>query len=464
MTENERRLQAEVDALRADNAALRAQVAELLERLNRNSSNSSKSPSSDPPWHVKPKPPRQPTGNKPGGQPGHKPHNRALQEPTEGEVYDCSLEQCPHCKAALEDSTVVPGKEELHQVTEVVSTPKVTNYFMALHKCGNCGKKSRAPLPRGVPPTAAGPRLQAIITMLMALCHLSRADVKEVIAQMFGVDLSVGAIHAIGERAAIGVKPAVDEVARALVLAATKHCDETGWRHCNKRAWLWVVTSKLGAYFHIDPRRNREAFSKLLPELHGVIHTDRWGVYDLVDALLHQLCHAHLRRDMQALVELKGSAGELGTLFLAASDAMFHVWHRFKAGELTRAQMQADMAPVQAVWRALATQAAAHEHKKVRALGRDLLKQWDSLWPFLQHDGAEPTNNTAERVVRPPVLLRKINGGTHCDTGAEFVSRLQSVIVTAKCQGVRLVDWLTRVFEALWAPVPLPRLLPAASG
>ena len=373
-------------------------------------------------------------------------------------------EQCPHCKAALDETTIVEGKQQLHQVTEVVSKPLVQNYFLAQHKCGNCGKKSRAALPPGVPPTAAGPRLQAIITMLIAQCHLSRADVKEALAQMFGVHLSVGAIHNVTPRAAVGVKPAIDEVARALVEAATKHCDETGWRHCNKRAWLWVVCSQLGAYFHIDERRNREAFGKLLPELHGVIHTDRWGVYDIIDALLHQLCHAHLRRDMQALVELKGTGSELGTAFLAASDAMFHVWHRFKAGELDRAQMQAEMAPVQTNWRALAVLAAAHDHKKVRALGRDLLKQWDSLWPFLHHDGAEPTNNHGERTIRPSVLLRKTNGGTHCETGADFVARMQSVIVTAKCQGVRLVDWLTGVFEALWAPMPLPMLLPRASG
>lgn len=465
MTENEQRLVAEIEKLRAENAELRAQVAELLARLNKDSSNSSKPPSTDPPWHVKKKPSHVPTGRKPGGQPGHKPHNRALLEPTAGEVYDCVLEHCPHCQSVVDESNIVAGKESLHQVVEVVSQPLVRNHYLPLYKCGKCGEKFRPDLPQGVTPTVAGPRLQAIVTMLIAQCHLSRVDVKEAISQMFGVELSVGAIHEVTERAAIGVKPAVEEVAQALIAAATKHCDETGWRHCNKRAWLWVVSNpKLGAYFHIDARRNREAFLKLLPELHGIIHTDRWCVYDIIDALLHQLCHAHLRRDMQALVDLKGSGGELGTAFLAASDAMFKVWHRFKAEEIDRAQLQIDMLPVQAEWRRLAELATVHEHKKVKALGKDLLKQWDSLWPFVRHDDAEPTNNQAERTVRPGVLLRKTNGGTRCDVGAEFVSRLQSVIATAKCQGVRLVDWLTGMFEALWRPVPLPRLFAPHSG
>ena len=459
---------AELAALRsqvAELAALRTQVAELLLRLGQNSTNSSKPPSTNPPWHVKPKPTQPPSDKKVGGQPGHKPHNRALLEPTADEVYDCLLAHCPHCQAELDASTILAGKEALHQVVEIVSKPLVQNYFQALHKCRQCGKKSRGPLPQDVPPVVAGPRLQAIIATLIAKFHLSRADTKDALVQMFGVNLSVGAIHEVTERAAVGVRPAVRDVAQALIAAATKHCDETGWRHFNKRAWMWVCSNpEIGAYFQIDERRNRGAFAMLLPELRGIIHTDRWGVYDIIAAIMHQLCHPHLRRDMQALVDLKGSAGEIGTKFLAASDAMFKVWHRFKDGAIERAQLLVEMAPVQADPKTLAELAAAHTHNKVRALGKDLLKQWESLWPLLSHDGAEPTNNHAERVIRPSVLLRKTNGGTHSEIGADFVQHMQSVIATAKCQGIQLVEWLTTVFQALWAPVALPRLLPPSAA
>lgn len=470
MTENERRLQAEIDALRAENAVLRAQVAalqlqvaELLARLGKNSTNSSKPPS-DPPWHTKPKPAQPASGRKPGGQPGHKPHNRAVLEPTADEIYDCFRPQCPHCQALLDGSTVLAGKEALHQVIDIVSQPLVQDYFLALHKCKNCSKKSRSPLPQGVAPVAAGPRLQAVITALIAKYNLNRADTKDALAQMFGVNLSVGAIHEVTERATMGTRPAEQEVAQTLIAAATKHCDETGWRHCNKRAWMWVCSNpEIGARFHVDERRNREAFAALLPELRGIIHTDRWTVYDVIAALIHQLCHAHLRRDMQA-VDLKCGAGDIGTRFLAASDAMFEAWHRFKAGDIGRAQLLVEMAPVQADWKTLAHLAAEHAHNKVRALGKDLLKQWDSLWPFVLHEGAEPTNNHAERVIHPCVLLRKTNGGTRSQTGAEFVAQTQSVIATAKCQSVKLVDWLANVFQAFWEPIALPRLLPPAAA
>jgi transposase len=460
VTELEQRLLAENAQLKARVAELEETVRKLLAKLGQHSGNSSKPPSSDPPWRSKPNPPKPPTGRKPGGQPGHKPHNRELLEPNAPPV-DCTAERCPFCKAGVDCAQVIPGAEQIDQIIEVPVEPVIQNFSRPLYACGQCGKRYRAPRPKAAPPTAAGPRLQAIIATLIGQFHLSRADVKVALAQMFGIDLSVGAIHAVTERAAQAVGPAVRQVAKALIDAATKHCDETGWRHMNKRAWLWVCSHpEIGAHFTIHHRRNREAFAELLPELKGVIHTDRWNVYDIISAVMHQLCHAHLRRDMQALVELKGATGEIGTAFLAASDEMFKVWHAFRNGKLTRDELLRQMQPVQQTWRTLAERARQDTHQKCRALGKDLLKQWDSLWPFLHHEGAEPTNNHAERVIRPGVLCRKVTGGTRSEAGASFVARIQSVIATAKCQGLDLVDWLQTALEALWQPMAFPGLLP----
>ena len=132
-------------------------------------------------------------------------------------------------------------------------------------------------------------------------------------------------------------------------------------------------------------------------------------------------------------------------------------------GEIDRPALLLAMAPVQEKWRELLEQAANHEHKKARNLGCDLHEHWASLWTFLDHDGVVPTNNHAEGTIRQPGLLRKTNGGTYSELGAEFVGNLQSVIATAKCQNVRLVEWLQSVFEVWWRPVKLPMLLPAAA-
>lgn len=475
MTELEQRLLAENAALRQQLSEMTAQMArqtaqlvrltarveELLAQLGRNSGNSSKPPSTDAPWNVKRRPPSAPSGKKRGGQPGHEGHKRVMQPATD--EFDVHAVQCEHCGAALDATTIMEGEAWLHQLVELVAAAEVRNYHLHVHQCG-CGKRTRAPLPEGVTPTVAGPRLQAVITTLIARYGLSRADVHEALDQIFGVKLSVGAIHEVTDRAAQATSPAVEDIGSQIQASPSKHCDETGWRHGGELAWLWVVTNHMGAYFRIDPKRSREAFLRLLPKLEGVIHTDRWRVYDIIAKELRQLCHAHLRRDKQALIDF-GPTAAIGKALLAASDALFHEWHRFMRGELDRPALQAAMAPVQEKWRELLEQAATHPHKKARNLGRDLQKHWVSLWTFLEHDGVVPTNNHAEGTIRQPGLLRKTNGGTYSELGAEFVGNLQSVIATAKCQDVRLVEWLQSVFEVWWRPVKLPMLLPRpASG
>lgn len=99
-----------------------------------------------------------------------------------------------------------------------------------------------------------------------------------------------------------------------------------------------------------------------------------------------------------------------------------------------------------------------------RALGKDLLKQWASLWTFLHREQVEPTNNRAERATRPTMLIRKTNGGTASDAGKAFVGNLQSISVTARCQRIQALTWLDQAFAALLARKPLPMLLPAPTG
>ncbi len=443
---------------------LTARVEQLLAQLGRDSSNSSKPSSTDAPWkNVKRRPPSAPSGKKRGGQPGHEPHKREMLDPTES--WDIApADRCRHCGADGGPDTVVAGDEWVHQVVELVAAASVRNYHMPVQQCVRCGRRVRAGLPHGVPPTATGPRLQAAIATLVAKYGLSREDVHGALDELFGIKLSVGAIQEVTDRAAQATRPAVQDIAEQLMAASSKHCDETGWRHDGHRAWVWVLCSAMGAFFRVDPNRSREAFLRLLPRLEGVIHTDRWRVYDIIEAELRQLCHSHLRRDIQALIDLGPATAALGKDLLAASDALFHEWHRFVRGDLDRIGLQVAMAPVQARWSELAATAAKHDHKRARALGKDLVKHWASLWAFVDHEGAEPTNNRAERDIRPSVLIRKTNGGTRSDLGAEFVGNLQSVIATARCQGVRVVDWLEQVFEAWWSPVPLPKLLPRPTG
>ena len=85
---------------------------------------------------------------------------------------------------------------------------------------------------------------------------------------------------------------------------------------------------------------------------------------------------------------------------------------------------------------------------KLIALAKDLWNQWDVLWTFVHQEGVEPTNNDAERALRPAVLWRKGSFGTQSDAGSLFVARMRTVIDTAKRRGVHFIDWLEQAYHA----------------
>lgn len=460
MTELEQQLTQQVAGLTKTVAELQALIAELRARLGINSSNSSKPPSSDPPWQPKRRPPPIASGKKPGGQPGHKPHKRVALPVTD--AFDCCAQHCKHCGEVLPEDSVLPGQDHVHQVVDVRFVVEVTDYHMPLQRC-RCGKETRAPIPDGVPKSNFGPQLHALGALLQGQFHLSREETARFFADIVGVHVSVGAVQLMCDRTAVALRPACKDILRELIEASSKHADETGWRHGGKRAWLWVLASQTCAYFHIDPQRSREAFLRLCPELKGVLHTDRFSAYWHVLDEWHQLCHAHLRRDDQALVDLGGTVGELGKRLLAESNAMFTLWHRFVAGEIDRAVLRAEMLPIQERVREIATSAQDHEHKKARALGNSMLKHWPSLWRFVEVDGVEPTNNRAERDLRPSVIQKRKNGGTRSELGAEFQARMQTVVATARKRKFTVAGWLPGLFDAWWEGIPLP-LLPAPTG
>ena len=114
-------LRADNAALRADNAALRAELAELKVRVGQNSSNSSQPPSTDPP-SVGPRPTRQPSGKKRGGQPGHSKYEQTLLEPERvREVVDCLPQGCRRCGKPLLGRDPEPLRHQVVDIPKVVA-------------------------------------------------------------------------------------------------------------------------------------------------------------------------------------------------------------------------------------------------------------------------------------------------------------------------------------------------------
>jgi transposase len=81
-------------------------------------------------------------------------------------------------------------------------------------------------------------------------------------------------------------------------------------------------------------------------------------------------------------------------------------------------------------------------------------------WTFVQVEGVEPTNNTAERSIRPGVLWRKGSFGTQSAEGSRFVESMMTVVATLKQQQRNVLEYLTATCEAALRGEAAPSLLP----
>src|SRR5918999_3554950 len=444
--------------LRAEVAQLKATVEELAQRLGRNSCNSSQPPSADPPQAPK-RARREPTGRRPGGQGGHEGHTRAL-VPVEAVdvLMPVKPARCPRCQHPLQGHDPQPQR---HQVSEIPPLrPVVTEYQLHQLRCPACGTVTRAALPAGVPTGGFGPRVQAITALCTGAYHLSKRTTQSVLQDLFGVPLCVGTISNLEHATVQALAERVAE-ARAYVqgqLAA--YADETGWREGPHRAWLWTVVTAWVTVFAVRLSRGGQVAQELLGErFWGWLVTDRWSGYSWYPPWRRQVCWAHLLRDIEAMCERGGRSREIGEALRAQARQMFYWWHRVRDGTLSHASFARYMRPIRREVERLLEAGQTCGAPKTEGACREILKLRQALWTFVRHPEVEPTNNAAERAIRPGVLWRKGSFGTQSAEGSCFVETMMTVVATLKQQHRNVLDYLTAACEAALRGEQAPSLL-----
>ncbi len=431
-------------------AQLEQRVNELEARLNRHSGNSSQPPSQDPPRA--PGNRKKKSGRKPGGQKGHRGNYRELLPPEKvNKIVEHRAEECPHCRSALKHAAVRQAPPvERHQVWELPEIqPVITEHRLSAGWCPHCQTWVKPDLPAEVGRSAFGPRLQAWVAILTGRFRQSRRQVVELLRELCGVSVSLGSIQSLCEETSEALGVPYREAKEAVAQAGMAHLDETGWKEKGKRHWLWVAVTRLATVFLVSCSRGRQALKELIGEsFEGILHSDRWGAYNIVDPLRRQLCWAHLKRDFQALFERKTRAGPLGEWGLKETKRLFAVWHRYQGGEITWAEMQWQLVPVRTRLGRLLRLGASCGDPKAEAMCRNLLKLWPALLTFAMVPGAEPTNNRAERALRGAVLWRKGCFGNQSDNGSRFTERILTTVATLRQHNRNIVEYMVAAIQA----------------
>ena len=214
------------------------------------------------------------------------------------------------------------------------------------------------------------------------------------------------------------------------------------------------------AVFQIHATRGKAGLKKLLGRcVRGIVCSDRWGAY--TDLLKRQICWAHLKRDFQKLFELGADTKAIGRAGRRAIKETFAAWHEFKDGKIDRAALQARLQPVQKRLRNALHRGRDGPDKKTSRFCKRILKIYDALWTFAREEGVEPTNNHAERMVRPAVLWRKRSFGNRSVACCQFAERILTAVQTLRLQNRPVLDYLHRALVARRAGKASPSLLAA---
>ena len=450
-------VRAAIQGLEATIALLQERVRELEARLAQNSTNSSKPPSSDPPGVIRPA--KKPKGKKRGGQPGHRGHHRMLLPPERVEKVEHVPEGCAHCGHSL------TGAEEgrpahVHQVVELPPIrAEVKEHRMVCLRCPKCSGLTRAPLPAEVGGKHFGPRLTALAGMLIGHYRMSRRSTVVLLGRLLDVPApSLGSTEACTQETSAALETAYREARSEVRSSWWAGVDETPWKLCGKKMWLWVGVAPRATVFHLGGSRGAEELKEFLGEFKGIASSDRWCAYQIYDR--RQLCWAHLPRNFRKLGLRGGKAAEFAAQGGKVCDRVFERWRKFRDGSVDREGLKREMSAIQTSFRRLVERGAKSIDKRVAGLSRNLLKLWPSLWTFLD-EPVEITNNAAERALRKAVLWRKGCFGNQSEAGLRYVERILSVSATCQQQQVHPLDFIALSIAALRSGKPAPKLLPA---
>jgi transposase len=356
---------------------------------------------------------------------------------------------CQHCGHALPgqiEQVQTTGTVHRHQVTELPPIQaRIIEYQCHRAVCPECGESTRA----AVPEEAVGhfgPQLTALIAYLTVVCRMPRRVVEALLAQVLGIEISLGSTQKCWEEASQAVAAPCQELERRLKDEPVLNVDETGWRTNGDKRFLWAFLAARYVVYTVAATRGSEVLTRLLGAVfRGILCSDRFSAYLKYHSGQAQFCWAHLKRTLLGIVEFtKSSAVERFCRDALAEHAkLFRLWHKFRGGQIDRAQLLLRSIPIQKRIFALAERHLDSPHREVRNLATALFEHNERLFTFLEHEGVEPTNNGVERALRTGVQWRKICFGNRSANGELATARLLTVAESCDLQRLNLLAYLT---------------------
>jgi transposase len=216
------------------------------------------------------------------------------------------------------------------------------------------------------------------------------------------------------------------------------------------QAWLWIFVAPSLVFFTVCRSRGAKVLKEILGEVFaGILCSDRLGAYRSYHKGLRQICWAHIIREIKGIRHACRSpdAVRFSRWMLREIGRMFGLLNAFRHEHLDRTTLVLKSVPLRARMSNCLQTYELSSDPDVARMARGLLTSWDHLFTFLEHDGVEPTNNVAERGIRPAVQWRKICFGNRSLEGELLTARLLTVTRTCLLQGRNAFEFLVEAIN-----------------
>jgi len=435
-------LVARVEMLAAENARLAGRVVELEAKLGRppkTPDNSSVPPSK---------------GQKPSGssvpKAKAKPHRGAHRPPhpnptSKREVLASTCKGCGTDVSGV--AQVVCEQYDRIEIPRI--EPDVTRVLLHGGVCPCCCKRFKAEPPAGLEPGSPfGPNLRALVIYPRSVQAIPLARLREVMGDLFGLDISEGALVNILGASAKPFAAAGERIKQRLFAGTAIASDETGIRVRKANWWLWVFHHADSAVFVADQHRSKAVVQAFLGEYRPDYWiSDRYGGQMGWAKREHQVCLAHLIRDVQFAIDAGDTV--LGPSVKGLLKRACAIGRR--RADLTEATLKTYEADLDR--RLNRIMALAPIHPAGTKLQAIIKKTRRHLFVFVQNRDLSATNNGSERALRPCAVYRKITNGFRSEWGAALYADIRSVVETARRRSIRAIEAIRLTLDE--RPLPI---------
>lgn len=435
-------LLAQVQAQAEQIALLTARVADLEAKLThppKTPSNSSTPPSQ---------------GRKANGEGKSKPKGKAHVgahrplHPNPTRRCDMLVDQCPHCPGDVTGvAQVAVQSYDRIEIPEIA--PEVTRVTLHGGVCPCCSRHFKASPPAGLEPGSPfGPNLRAFVLYLRFGQAIPFERLERLMRDLFGLEISEGALVNLLEDSAPAFEVQTSRIKERLLSGTALASDETSVRVGKTTFWTWVFHHADSACFVIRPSRGKAVVREFL----GGFRPEFW-VSDRLAAQMgwaskdHQVCLAHLLRDIQyaidagddafapgmkALLKRAARIGRRRPALAASTLAAYHSRLQTRLDELLK---------------------IVPDTKAGQKLQRIIKRFRQNLFVFVTNRNIPPTNNGSEQALRPCVVFRKVTNCFRSQWGAQLYANVRSVVETARRRSIGALQAIRLTLDGL--PLPL---------